>query len=391
MERISAASNLIIEVEPERWRLLTNGGGSENILIDAAPGGPLRYDANFGSRRHLPENGTLPREDIQRVVLGWSDKDNAWHLGLVLKGDLVDQRGSRWCGLAHWNDPLANQYQGVAAQAGQALADQVKLPFTLIPPPAGSLQSAVTSSVGADGAMTYATPARIATATLEPVAPPIPQPNLPLVFDLWTLRPIAQGQLELALASSWVRSKLMRVLWNIVWLAVFILLTATTLTSGIALPRPEILVYFGFASITLLVLLIFYNLYEAISAVNHIVFEAEGVRWMRGKRTRHAIPVDQIAAVYVSQVVTKAGKRGKSAERRVVQYGEINLLLKDGKFKSVLVQRQPDDAIPVTDDPINEEVVASLTEYNARTRLQSAGLVIAQTLHLPAEYDKRLK
>ena len=367
--------------------MLTNGGDSENVLVEAAPGGPLRYDTNFGSRRHLPENGMLPREDIQRIVLGWSDKDDAWHLGLVLKGDLVDQRGSRWCGLAHWHDPLANEYQAVAAQAGQTLADQVNRPFTLIPPSATVVHSGtprpLTGTVFASG--------RIATTTMEPVAPPIPQPNLPLTFDLWTLRPAAPGQIELALSPVWGRSKLVRVAWNIIWLAVFILLTATTLTSGIALPRPEILVYFGFASIILLVLLILYNLYEAISAVNHIVFEAAGVRWMRGKRTHRAISIDQIAEVYVSQIVSKVGKRGKSAERRVVQYGEITLLLKDGKFKSLLVQRQTDDTIPVTDDPINEEAVAPLTEYNARTRLQSSALIIATTLNLSAEYDKRLK
>jgi hypothetical protein len=112
---------------------------------------------------------------------------------------------------------------------------------------------------------------------------------------------------------------------------------------------------------------------------------------MRGKRVKQAIPVDQIAEVYVSQVVNKVGRRGKSAQERAVHHGEINLYLLDGEFKSILTQQQFDETIPVTDDPLNEEAIVPLTQYNARTRLQSAGLRIARTLGLPAEYDKRLK
>ena len=128
MERISAASNLIIEAQPQSWRLLVNGStGSERVLVEAVSGEPLRYGESFGSRRHLPESGMLPREDIQGVVLGWSEKDVSWHLGLVLKGALVAERGSRWCGLAHWHDPLANRYMETAIQAGQMLAEQLHL------------------------------------------------------------------------------------------------------------------------------------------------------------------------------------------------------------------------------------------------------------------------
>ena len=40
---------------------------------------------------------------------------------------------------------------------------------------------------------------------------------------------------------------------DIIWLGVFIVLVLTTLVSGIALPRPEILVYLGIISIIVLV------------------------------------------------------------------------------------------------------------------------------------------
>lgn len=383
MERISAASNVVIEVQPESWRLLVNGSGTERVLVEAQRGAPLRYGASFGNRRRLPPDGMLPREIIQRVVLGWSENDNAWHLGLVLRGELVAERGSRWCGLAHWNDPLANQYQDVATEAGRSLASYIDCPFTIIPPH-GEATNAL------DEAPERITSTRIAVSSLEPSPELIPQPELPLRFDLWTLRSSAQG-LELVLAPSWGRSKIMRVGWNIVWLAVFIILTVTTLTSGIALPRPEILVWLGVASIILLILLIFYNLFETLTHVNRIVFDAEGVRWMRGKWVRRSLSIDRIGEVYASLVVGKVGKRGKSAKERAVAYGEITLFLNDGDFESVLSQQQTDETIPVTDDPINEEAVVTLSEFNARTRLQAAALMIARTLGVTAEYDKRLK
>jgi hypothetical protein len=382
MERISAASNVVIEVQPDSWRLLVNGGGSERVLVEAQRGAPLRYGASFGSRRRLPLDGVLPREIIQRVVLGWSENDNAWHLGLVLRGELVAERGSRWCGLAHWHDPLANQYHDIATEAGKSLAAHIDCPFTIIPPHGEASTR--------DEEPELITSTRIAVPNLEPTPDVIAQPDLPLKFDLWTLRSSPQG-LELALAPSWGRSKLMRVGWNILWLGVFIVLTISTLTSGIALPRPEILVWLGVASIILLVLLILYNLYETLTHINRIVFSSEGARWMRGKRVRRFIPIESIGEVYASHVVAKVGKRGKSAQERAVAYGEITLYLNDGDFENVLTQHQTDETIPVTDDPLNEESVVTLSEYNARTRLQSAALMIARTLGVPAEYDKRLK
>jgi hypothetical protein len=385
MERISAASNVVIEVQPESWRLLVNGSGTERVLVEAQRGAPLRYGASFGSRRRLPLDGVLPREIIQRVVLGWSENDNAWHLGLVLKGELVAERGSRWCGLAHWHDPLANQYRDIATEAGKTLANHIDCPFTIIPPHG----EATTPEVD-DYSPEVITSTRISVSSLEPSPELIAQPDLPLKFDLWTLRSSAEG-LELVLSPSWGRSKLMRVGWNIVWLAVFIILTVTTLSSGIALPRPELLVWLGFASIILLVLTILYNLYELFTHINRIVFDPDGVRWLRGKRERRSVPADQIVDVYASLVIGKVGKRGKSAEERAVAYGEINLYLDDGDFESVLTQQQTDDTIPVTDDPLNEEAVVELSEYNARTRLQSAALMIARTLGVSAQYDKRLK
>lgn len=430
MERISAVGDVIIEVEPESWRLLADGNGEERLLVEASPGAPLRYGDRFGGSRQLPLGGELPRHNIQRVVLGWSAQDTSWHLGLVLAGDLVAERGSRWCGLAHWYDPTLNQYEKIATQAGQALAAQTSLPFSVIPPKPEDVANAATAPkplrvpqaeadppsstrlltlgekpppAGASappltpvptGAQSYpapGTPYAQSESEYETPLQPIPQPALPLKFDLWTLQQLDPVRLEFTLSGAWGRSRLLRTAMNIVWLGIFIILTITTLTSGIAYPRPEILVYLGIASIIFLVLLILYNLIRVLTATNRIIVEPEGVRWMRGKRVKQAVPADQIAELYISHVVSKVGKRGKSAEERAVHYGELNLFLTDGDFKTIITQTQFDETIPVTDDPINEEQVVGLTPYNARTRLQAAALRLSQVLRVHAEYDKRLK
>ncbi|MCC6804741.1 MAG: hypothetical protein IT319_17795 [Anaerolineae bacterium] len=408
MERISAGSNLIIEVQPESWRLLVNGstGGSERVLVEAVPGEPLRYGATFGSRRQLPANGMLPNESVQRVVLGWAEEDTSWHLGLVLRGELVTTRGSRWCGLAHWFDPLATQYQKTAIQAGQALAEQIHCPFTFVPPRKSeggpiSIEPRPRSEIPAAP--------RLEPTIFEPVAEAIPQPELPIKLDLWTLKRTDWERLELTLSPAWGRSKLLRVAWNIVWLGAFIVLTVKSLTSGIALPLtsdfeitigantftipipPMLLIYMGIGASILLFIIILAGLYQTLTRIKRIAFEPGGVRWLRGKRARRTVPIDQIQEVYVSHIISKVGRRGKSSRERAVHYGEINLLLKDGSFQLVLIQPHTDDTIPVTDDPLNEEAVVPLTVYNARTRLQSAGLMIAETLNVPASYDKRLR
>ena len=105
MEKISAAENITIEMEYEYWRLLQNGAEEPHVLVEARSGKPLNYIEEFASTRRLPETGSLPVNYIQRVVLGWSNVDKSWHLGLLLESELAQMRGSRWCEMAHWPDP----------------------------------------------------------------------------------------------------------------------------------------------------------------------------------------------------------------------------------------------------------------------------------------------
>ncbi|MBE0688944.1 MAG: hypothetical protein IH587_02330, partial [Anaerolineae bacterium] len=92
MNRISAGGNLSIEIQPHNWRLLANGADLERPLVEVSADEPLRYIPAFGSTRRLPDTGILPTQYIQRIVLGWSHEDEAWHLGFLLEPELARPR-----------------------------------------------------------------------------------------------------------------------------------------------------------------------------------------------------------------------------------------------------------------------------------------------------------
>jgi hypothetical protein len=355
MSRISAAGNLTVEMQPNRWRLLVNGNTEELVLLEANAGQPLRYVPRFGSKRRLPDSGSLPVAYIQRVVLGWSNEDEAWHLGLVLEPNLAQARGSRWCEIAHWPDPETNVFADDANRAGQSLALTITRPFNLIPP------------------------------HVEQRTPAPPLPELPLSFDLWTLKRADTNRIELRRAASWARSRMIRVLWYSLWVVIYIVLAVTTLLSGIALPSPEFLPYLGLAAALVLVGMIGYLVGQLILAPNRIVVDAGSgnVVALRGRRTRWRVNREQVQSVYVTHVVNKRGKR------RRIHHGELNLFLNDGEFRFIVQQEQPQtDETPIEMlDAAN--IVTPLRQSEARSDLQAAGLYIAQALNVPCLYDQR--
>src|SRR5690606_40996963 len=53
-------------------------------------------------------------------------------LGLLLEMELAQERGSRWCEIAHWPDPSTTVFQELAARAGESLAQVTTRPFHLV-------------------------------------------------------------------------------------------------------------------------------------------------------------------------------------------------------------------------------------------------------------------
>jgi hypothetical protein len=377
MNRISAGSNLSIDMQHEHWRLLSNGEGMEKILVEARPGQPLRYVATFGTQRRLPHNGTLAQNEVDRVVLGWSNNDESWHLGLMLKSELAQQRGSRWCGLAFWPDPDTDLYRDIAARAGETLAQKLERPFTLIPPRVGGAVPTIRTGY-------------------DHWAPAAATPHeLPFKIDHWKLQPAKlPNQLELKLSSAWGRARLLRAAWYILWAGVFVVLSVASLSAGIAPPQPEFLPYAGLAGAAFLVLYSLFTVFGAMRRVKRIEIDSNTrtIRGMQGRRERWSYSANELNSVYVSLVLTKPSRRKRT---RHATYGELTLCKHDGTFHHVIAQGQADEKIPVMEgappEVVNTEQVVPLTPQTAYTRLQAAALVIAQTLHLPVYYDQRIK
>ena len=367
VDRISAADNFSIEIEPERWRLIANGNGTagESVVVEASPGRPLRYIAGFGRTRRLPDSGALPVEHIQRVVLGWSHQDEAWHLGFVLATELAQARGSRWCEIVRWPDPETDVYEELALRAGKNLAQAVSRPFYLVPP------------------QTEAAPAAAPALPLTP-ARTLPEP--PFTFDLWTFERTDGDRFQLVRSRAWALTGVRRILWYGLWTAVYVLLVVTTLTAGIAPSRPEWLPYLGIVSAGILVLLILRNMVNLLTQPNRIVIESgrRSVRGLVGEQEWWRVAADQIESVYVSQVV------GKGRQGRASQYGELNLYRLDGKFQRILSVEQTVDLPADAADTFDNEAVVELTADNAFTPLQAAAVYIAQALGVTCYYDNRL-
>lgn len=393
LDRISAANNLTIDMASDRWRLLVNGDSAERVLMEATAGEPLRYMPTFGQRRRLPDTGVLPTLYIQRVVLGWSLKDEAWHLGLILEPELAEPRGSRWCEVAHWPDPERDLYLDVASQAGNSLAHVMMRPFDLIPPRDGAAAepSAPTSAPPAP----YYAPAPAvapAAAPYRPTAPvvaPVPLPGLPVTLDDWQLSQVAPDTLEFKRSGAWARGKYLRALWYLLFTVIYLVLSITTLQGRIALPKPEFLPYLGLASAAILFLLALATLVRVMRSPNRVVVQAgRGVTALRGGGERWQVPLAEIESVYVSQIVGRKIKH----EKRTVYYGELSLLLKDGKFKFLLASDQIEEKpLAVAEDMPAEEAVTPLTSNDVESSMQNAAAHVARVLGLPAWYDQRLK
>lgn len=358
--RIYADDQRLVEVSADGWRLLSaNGSGENHVLAETANASSLSYPEPFGTRQRLPANA-LAAADIERVVLGWSAADETWHLGLILAPPLAESRGSRWCGLARWKDPAADARRSEASEASRALALALAKPLAIVPPRVHEAPAAET-----------------------PAEPPPPLPALPYALDDWALTEPAQNQLQFALKPSWARGQVVRAVLYLLWALAFLVMSVTSLTSGIRLPDPHVLPYLGFASAALLaflalrVLILMRRQPRAIDLDGY----AQTMRCANWQLT-----ASEIEAVYASQVV-KVKTRGTASEQ--IRYGELNLLRKDGAFQPVLAKLRFDIKQTPSAPPPEDGSMARLSEYNARTPLQAAAVRMGRLLGVPAWDDRR--
>lgn len=195
--------------------------------------------------------------------------------------------------------------------------------------------------------------------------------------------------LEFRRSGGWARGKYLRVLWYMLFTVIYLVLSITTLQGRIALPKPELLPYLGLASAAILFLLALATLLRVMRAPNRIVVQAgRGVTGLRGRGQRWHVPLAEIESVYVSQVVSRKVKH----DNRVIHYGELSLLLKNGRFRFLLASNQVEEKpLAVAENSPAEEAVMPLTSHDVESSLQNAAAHTARVLGLPAWYDQRLK
>lgn len=382
MTQISAAELLTIDYTPDAWHLIRKDEfGERTTLITASPSQPLQYDAGFASTRRLPKSGVLPTRFIRQVIVGWSEEDQAWHLGILLMRDLADARGSRWCELAHWPDPDKNLFMDHAQSAGESLAKILGRPFNFIQPQSVTQAPAISQPQ---------------SVTQQKQAPALP--SLPLHFGLWSLENTNEqpNSLQFKRSHRWTIARMMRILWYVFLGVLYVALSVTTLNSDLALPNagtmlpsPELLPYLGLLIAVFLTFLILQIVLEIIQKPNRIVIDpnSRSVVGLRGNAVRWTRPVNDLKSIYITQEINKGRKK-----KRTIFRGEINLFLDNGEFQRILEQADEEDTFiddEYAPEPIEE--VMPLTPYNAQSDIQVAGLYMAKTLgNLPCWYDQRL-
>lgn len=374
MTRISAADNLVIDIQSNRWQLLINTNFVENVqgdgvLLEASDGQPLRYTSAFARTRHLPRSGALSANYVQRVVLGWSWDDEAWHLGLLLAPELAEARGSRWCQLAQWPDPEQDVYHDLATEAGQSLAKFLSCPFNLIP----------------------IKPEHQTEHVEQPVKP---LPEIPLELQEWTLkRHGKQNWLVLQREKSWQRERQRRMVWYGFWSIIYVLLAVLVLFSDIARPRPEYLPYVAIGVALMLVGLVVYARHELRTKAQRIIIDPE-TRRIWGLVNGQKKPIwryarQEIDTIYISEVL----KVNKGA--LIQQYAELNLRMTDGGHYFFLFNQEEGQVLTEPDNESDEPIaapeptLAPFTQNEAMSNVHYAAFHIANALGVPVWIDRR--
>ena len=376
MTRIAVSENALVDYGENRWRLIQlDEDATPTLLVEVRAGKNFRYDEYFATTRALPPLGEVAAHDIGQVVLGWSDEEAAWQLGMTLSPDLSFTRSSRWFEVLRFANLDAEQ---AARQVGQALADMLGRPFVASSPEMAD----------------------------EPESMSLV--DLPLDLGTWQVHGQRQSDeaktkgraLRLIRTPSWLNAKVRGIAWYGVLAAVYAWVSLSTLGSDLALPNagtlipdPSLLPYLGLVVFILLLLQIIRQLWHIQHEPDTLLIDAadQSISALRGDHTLWQVGADRVQSVYASELVKKRGKRS------IIFHGEINLHLVDGKFRRVLMEidKRSDSLLPGIDvqkDKQRPAGVSILPADSVATALQAAALHIAIALgDLPVWYDRRFK
>ncbi|MDE2856351.1 MAG: hypothetical protein OXN94_00730, partial [Chloroflexota bacterium] len=329
MTRIAVSDNMLVDYSEDRWRLIQlDAAAVPSLLVEVKAGRSFRYDDDFGNRRALPPLGEVAPRDIGEVVLGWSEEEAAWQLGMTLSPELSFSRSSRWFELLRIDDPDQSRSQRTIQQIGLALADVLGKPF-------------VASAPG--------------DAMAEPE--PIPLIDLPLDLGDWILEAgteAGESELQFARDRRWIRARFRQIAWYgllaafYAWVSIASLIHELALpNAGTLIPDPSLLPYLGLGVSLLLLLMIALQVKQIIQEPDTLLISAgkRSLSALRGDGLRWQLDASEIQSVYASELVKKRGRQP------VVFHGEINLQMIDGSFRRLLVEddKRADALLPGCD------------------------------------------
>ncbi len=406
MKTIKVSDGLVIKIDQDEWRLVTDRSDGLTLFSAGADRPAWSYRPEFARLRGLPSEGALPPDVVEEVVVGWSAADSAWHLGLLLRPDLAAERGGRWCLVARWSSLAAPVEQAVVEEAGRALAAALGKRLRVVGPrPAGAARGmpAAAPPLQETPGMAQAVPAP------ESTAPRVPAPiTLPLDLGDWRLRQIDLG-LQLEHAGVWSGGSLWHVLWRGGLAALFITISVLTLRSEYAPVQPAFLPYIGLAigaGLTVAALVVVIRLLRT----EVVVIDAEEQQVRRHlDLTSDVIATyefSEIAAVVATQISQGGRQRGENGTPdRMLHEGWLHLLLEAPRMETGKAREyRPEDAyvslayIDATEGEIVEAHFEGsrkdrqpvlLTRADATTNVLRAAVLMADAIGVAAYVDQR--
>ena len=366
MTVISAAENLLIDLGGGGWKLRRG----DNTLAWAELDG-LHYDLSFAMARRLSNEGLLPSDHIQQIVVGWQKSDESWHLGLLFSAQITEQRGSRWCELARWPDPDQTLFGELAQEAGERIGIILDSYFNYIEP-----------------------------ESLTPTGPLRDLPPLPLALGNWMM--VGEGtyegvtvqprQVAFVRTRIWRNAALRSVVMKFVWAALYAGVSILTLTSAINLPNagtlipPQWLPYIG---LVIAVGMVLYGIYQWVkfrNAVRIITADSAALNGHNPAGVAWTVFNADVRSVYISEIL-------KSTNSTATSHGELNVHLGGGKFHHILEQEvsliHDTDSDKDKREPLSADAVELLTRNLYFTDMQAAALYVAEAMNQPVWSDIR--
>lgn len=409
MHTFKVADSLVLKIDEDEWRLVADRSDGLTLFTVTAAEQVINYRPEFARARRLPPDGELPASVVQEIVVGWSQVDQHWHLGLLLEAALAESRGGRWCQLARWAQVPETRAREDAREAGRLLAEMLgaKLRFVDMPAVPVTYSGVAASSANPGALVVDAPPAQVSEQTIVSPKPARPI-ELPLDLGDWRLRGIDIG-LQWEHKGVWGFSTIWSILGRVVLGIVFIVLSVLTLQSSYATVQPAVLPYVGIVIGAGLLVAAVYHAIRMLR-VEAVVVDRDECQVRRHldltSDVLETYEFDEIAAVVATQIAQGGRQRGANGEPdRLAHEGWLHLLLEEprqipGKHRNL----KPEDAYVTIGyvDATEGEVVDGhfagtrkqrhpilVQEAEATTPVLQAAVALARVIGVDAYVDQR--